>query len=75
MNLSFGCYDATDIGPDESVLGFPYRDFDAVDEYIEYLSIKAMPNLRGKNAYTILKKKSAEEITKSDIFQNNINVE
>jgi len=55
MNLSFGCYgcrDATDIGPDESVLGFPYSDFDNILDYIEYLSIKAMPNSRNKNAYT-----------------------
>jgi len=72
MNLSFGCYgcrDATDIGPDESVLGFPYSDFDDIAGYIEYLSMKAIPNSRSKNAYTMLKKKNAEEILKSDIFQ------
>ena len=72
MNLSYGCYgcrDATDIGPDESVLGFPYSDFDGVVEYIEYLSMKAIPNSRNKNAYTILKKRGAEKVLKTDIFQ------
>ncbi len=72
MNLSFGCYgcrDATDIGPDESVLGFSYSDFDNIVEYIEYLSMKAIPNSRNKNAYTVLKEKSAKKILKSDIFQ------
>lgn len=59
LNLSYGCYgcrDATDIRPDESVLGFPYRDLEDIAEYIEYLSLKAIPNSRQKNAYTILKK-------------------
>ena len=73
MNLSFGCYgcrDATDIGPDETVLGFPFCDFEKVAEFIEYLSKKAIPNSRSKNAFTILKKKRAEEILKTDIFEN-----
>ena len=72
MNLSYGCYgcrDATDIGPDESVLGFPYSDFDKIVEYIEYLSMKAIPNSRNKNAYTMLKKRSAEKVLRTDIFQ------
>ena len=72
MNLSYGCYgcrDATDIGPDESVLGFPYSDFDSIVEHIEYLSMKAIPNSRNKNAYTMLKKRSAEKVLRTDIFQ------
>ncbi len=71
MNLSFGCYgcrDATDLGPDETVLGFPYRDFDSIADYIEYLSMKAIPNSRNKNAYTMLKKRSAEKVLKFDVF-------
>lgn len=74
MNLSYGCYgcrDATDIGLDESVLGFPFRDFEKIAEYIEYLAMKAMPNSRNKNAYIILKKKSAEDVSKKDVFQTN----
>ncbi len=74
MNLSYGCYgcrDATDIGPGESVLGFPYSDFDSIVEYVEYLSTKAIPNSRNKNAYTLLKKRNAEKILETDIFQMN----
>lgn len=74
MNLSYGCYgcrDATDIESDEAVLGFPFSDFEKIAEYIEYLSMKAIPNSRSKNAYTILKKKRAEEISKIDLFQEN----
>ncbi len=74
MNLSYGCYgcrDATDIGPDQAVLGFPFSDFETIAEYIEYLSMKAILHSRGKNAYTMLKKKNAEDILKSDVFQIN----
>jgi uncharacterized protein (DUF169 family) len=73
LNLSYGCYgcrDATDIGPDETVLGFPFSDFEAISGYIEYLSEKAIPKSRGKNALALLKRKSAEEASKTDIFQS-----
>lgn len=72
MNLSYGCYgcrDATDIGSDESVLGFPFIEFEKIAEFIEYLAEKAIPKSRSKNAFTILKKKRAEEISKTDVFQ------
>lgn len=72
MNLSYGCYgcrDATDIKPDESVLGFSFNDFDKISEYIEYLSLKAIPNSRRKNAFTLLNKRDAVELSKTDIFQ------
>jgi len=62
MNLSFGCYgcrEATDIGPGESILGFPFSDFYNIADFIQYLSMKAIPNSRSKNAYAMLKKKSA----------------
>jgi uncharacterized protein (DUF169 family) len=74
MNLSFGCYgcrDATDIESGESVLGFPFSDFENIVEYVEYLSLKAIPNSRSKNAYTNLKNRDAEKILKSDVFQTN----
>ena len=73
MNLSFGCYgcrDATDIGPDEAILGFPFKDFEKIVEYIEYLSIKAIPNSRSKNAYALFKNEKVGEISKQDIFQD-----
>lgn len=72
MNLSYGCYgcrDATDITPEETVLGFPFSDFNKINEYIHYLSQKAIANSRNKNAYLMLQKKRAEEISKIDLFQ------
>jgi len=59
--MSFGCYgcrDATDIGPNETVLGFPFKDFENITGYIEKLAQKALPNSRAKNAYALLKTKS-----------------
>ena len=73
LNLSYGCYgcrDATDIGGNETVLGFPFKFFEAIAEYVEYLAHKAIPNSRGKNALTLLKKKNAENVSKSDPFKS-----
>ena len=66
MNLSYGCYgcrDATDISHDESVLGFPFGDFEAIADYIVYLAEKAIPGSRAKNAYALLNKKKAEDMS------------
>lgn len=73
LNLSFGCYgcrDATDIGNNESVLGFPFKDFHQIYDSLIHLNIKAIPNSRGKNAYTILRKRDAEKIAETDPFKN-----
>lgn len=73
LNLSYGCYgcrDATDIGNDETVLGFPFRDFETICDYVDHLSRKALGNSRGKNAYLLLRKKQAEELSRSDVFQS-----
>ncbi len=62
FNISLGCYgcrDATDIFPNETVLGFPFKDFDAIAENIKFLNQKAIPNSRGKHALAILKQKEA----------------
>ena len=72
LNLSFGCYgcrDATDIGHNETVLGFPFKDFQLIYDYLLHLNLKAIPNSRGKNALTILKKKDAEKISETDPFR------
>lgn len=72
LNLSFGCYgcrDATDIGNNESVLGFPFKDLHKIYDSIIHLNIKAIPNSRGKNALTILKKKDAQKISETDPFR------
>lgn len=73
FNMSMGCYgcrDATDICPNETVLGFPFKDFSAIAQNIEFLSQKAILNSRGKNALAILKRKTAETIGKQDPFHN-----
>ena len=74
FNMSMGCYgcrDATDICPNETVLGFPFSDFRAIVQSIEFLSQKAIPNSRGKNALAMFKRKEAEQISKDDPFHNN----
>lgn len=71
FNMSMGCYgcrDATDICPNETVLGFPFKDFNAIAESIEFLNQNAIPNSRSKNAFAMLKRKEAEEISKTDPF-------
>jgi len=71
FNMSMGCYgcrDATDICPNETVLGFPFKDFISIAESIEFLSQKAIPNSRSKNALAMLKRKEAEKLSKTDPF-------
>jgi len=59
LNFGYGCYgcrDATDLGPDEGVLGFPASVLPAVVEHLQFLSEKAIPNSRQKRAFTALRK-------------------
>ena len=73
FNMSMGCYgcrDATDIGPNETVLGFPFKDFEPIVKNLEFLNQKAIPNSRGKNALAMLRRKQVEEISKTDPFKN-----
>jgi uncharacterized protein (DUF169 family) len=73
FNMSMGCYgcrDATDIGPNETVLGFPFKDFEPLVRNLEFLNQKAIPNSRAKNALALLQRKKAEEISKKDPFKN-----
>lgn len=51
----YGCRDAADIGRNETVLGFPFKDFNGIVKSLEFLSNKAIPNSRGKNALEMLK--------------------
>lgn len=66
----YGCRDATDIEPGETVLGFPFKDFLKIAGSIEFLSKKPIPNSRGKNALSTLKRKEAKMIGKDDPFEN-----
>ena len=71
FNLSFGCYgcrDATDIETNETVLGFPFSQFEEIVSFLEHLNEKAIPNSRGKNAFSLLKRKTAQEVEKNDPF-------
>jgi uncharacterized protein (DUF169 family) len=73
LNMSMGCYgcrDATDIGNNETVLGFPFKDFLIIYKNLFMLNEKAIPNSRGKNALTLLKKKDAEKISETDPFKS-----
>lgn len=58
LNFSYGCYgcrDATDLGPDEGVLGFPGSVLSAVVEHLQFLSEKAIPNSRQKRAFAAIR--------------------
>ena len=62
LNMSYGCYgcrDATDIGQNETVLGFPGDLLPAIGEHLEYLAEKAMPVSRSKRALAGLEKRQS----------------
>lgn len=72
FNMSMGCYgcrDATDICPNETVIGFPFKDFKDIVKSLEFLNQKAIPNSRSKNAFALLRRKEADQVIKSDPFQ------
>lgn len=62
MNLSYGCYgcrDATDISPDETVLGFPAAVLPEIVGNLEHLAEKAIPASRSKGALANLGSREA----------------
>ena len=63
MNLSYGCYgcrDATDISPDETVLGFPAAVLPVLVANLEHLAEKAIPASRAKGALANLGSRDAK---------------
>jgi uncharacterized protein (DUF169 family) len=57
LNQGFGCYgcrEATDLAPGETVLGFPGELLPALTRHVELLAQKAMPKSRAKKAWAIL---------------------
>jgi len=59
LNFGFGCYgcrDATDIGHNETVVGFPISFLPMIVEHLEHLNKKALPQSRGKHALSALRK-------------------
>ena len=64
LNFGYGCYgcrDATDIGSNETVLGFPIRFLPLIVEHLEFLGKKAIPTSRSKKACHALQKEKASE--------------
>ena len=50
----YGCREATDLGPDETVLGFPGQRLAAILVALEALNEKAVPRSRAKQVYKTL---------------------
>ena len=64
LNFGYGCYgcrDATDIGPNETVLGFPGGMLLSIMEHLEFLNRKAIPTSRSKKALRALQRNSTTE--------------
>lgn len=60
MNFSLGCYgcrEATDMGPDETILGFPGSALDGLMFALENLNLKAIHQSRNKGVYKHFKGK------------------
>lgn len=54
LNFGFGCYgcrEATDLSPNETVIGFPFGYLSDMVKALENLSQKAIPNSRSKKVY------------------------
>ncbi|MDI9645425.1 MAG: DUF169 domain-containing protein [Archaeoglobales archaeon] len=60
INISLGCYgcrSATDIEDDEALVGFPFKYFESVVDYVKLFSEKAIPNARSKKVFKALQEK------------------
>ena len=66
LNFSLGCYgcrEATDMAPGETVLGFPAAMLDGLMERLEELSQKAIPRSRAKQAFQHLQGAHVDVVT------------
>jgi uncharacterized protein (DUF169 family) len=57
LNFGFGCYgcrEATDLSPNETVIGFPAGYLPGMVKALENLSQKAIPNSRAKKVTKII---------------------
>jgi len=62
LNLVYGCYgcrDATDLGENETVIGFPAKMLPAIAEHLEFLAKNAIPHSRSKKALNSLQSKKS----------------
>jgi uncharacterized protein (DUF169 family) len=63
LNFGMGCYgcrEATDLGPNETVVGFPMAMLDDIVTHVTFLGQKAIPNSRLKKVFNSLKKSTPE---------------
>jgi len=63
LNFGYGCYgcrDATDIGANETVLGFPGPLLPSIVKHLEFLANRAIPTSRSKRAWRALESKGSE---------------
>ena len=59
LNFGYGCYgcrEATDLGDNESVVGFPAAFLPALVASLDHLAQKAIPNSRSKRALAALQR-------------------
>ena len=66
LNFGYGCYgcrDATDLGQNETVVGFPAALLPAMVSHLEFLAQKAIPTSRSKKAWAALEKRRAIGVT------------
>lgn len=59
LNFSLGCYgcrEATDLGPEETVLGFPVAHLDGLVDALERLGATAIPRSRAKKPYELFER-------------------
>jgi uncharacterized protein (DUF169 family) len=60
LNASLGCYgcrEATNLAEGECVLGFPIKDLDTIVRSLQRLNERAIPRVRSKTIYKILKER------------------
>lgn len=64
LNQGYGCYgcrDATDLGANETALGFPATLLGPIVDHLEYLAQKAIPTSRSKKAWRGLQTASSHQ--------------
>lgn len=64
LNFGYGCYgcrEATDLGRNEAVLGFPGHMLPAVVEHVKFLKEKAIPNARSRRVLHTLQQRETGE--------------
>lgn len=67
LNFGYGCYgcrEATDIGPNETVVGFPVSFLEAIVKHLEFLHEKAMIVSRSKRALAALQRREPDSSEK-----------